>query len=130
MFGCSLLLRDGPQHVSGARNMREVDLGLDFFFAMSGTRRRPCRTRGRIGTAAEMLAHQIRFVVFQGTGVRFLLRDAYRGEGVKNFLALDFQLTGQIVNSNLTHPLSFLFVFSLTGSCVGEPDHRASTWGV
>ncbi len=26
---------------------------------------------------------------------------------VKNFLALDFQLTGQIIDSNLTHPLSF-----------------------
>src|SRR5450755_2279774 len=54
-----------------------------------------------------MLAHQIRFVVFQRTGVRFLLRDTHRGQRVKNFLALDFQLTGQIVDSNLTHPLSF-----------------------
>ena len=33
--------------------------------------------------------------------------DAHRGQYVKNFLALDFQLTRQIVNSNLTHPLSF-----------------------
>ncbi len=60
-----------------------------------------------VGAAAKMLAHQVGFVVFQRTGVRFLLRDAHRGQRVKNFLALDFQLTGQIIDSNLTHPLSF-----------------------
>src|SRR5450755_3029953 len=87
--------------------MREIDLGLDLVFAVSGTRRRLRGTGCRIGAPAEMLAHQIRFVVFQRTGVRFLLRDTHRGQRVKNFLALDFQLTGQIVDSNLTHPLSF-----------------------
>jgi hypothetical protein len=87
--------------------MREVDLSLEIFFAVSGTRRSLGRTGRRIGTAAEMLSHQIRFMLFQRTGVRFLLRDAHRGQHVKNFLALDFQLTGQIVDSNLTHPLSF-----------------------
>ncbi len=54
-----------------------------------------------------MFPHQVGFVIFQGTGVRFLLRDAYRGQDVKNFPALDFQLTGQIIDSNLTHPFSF-----------------------
>jgi hypothetical protein len=87
--------------------MREVDLGLDLVFAVSSTRRSLRRTGCRIRAAAEMLSHQIRFVVFQRTGVRFLLRDTHRGQHVKNFLALDFQLTGQIVDSNLTHPLSF-----------------------
>jgi hypothetical protein len=41
--------------------------------------------------------------------VSLFLGDAYYGERVKDFLALDFQLTRQIINSNLTHPLSFLF---------------------
>jgi len=54
-----------------------------------------------------MFPHQFRFVILKRTGVRFFLRDAHRGQNVKNFLALDFQLTGQIVNSNLTHPPSF-----------------------
>jgi len=106
MLGGSLLLRDGAQHISRPGNMREVDLGLDFVFAASGTRSL-CRTRRRFGAATEMFPHQIRLVVFQRTGVRFLLRDAHRGQHVKNFLALDFQLTGQIIDSNLTHPLSF-----------------------
>ena len=106
-LGCFLLLGDGAQHVTRSRNMREVDLGLDLFFAECGTRRRPRRIRRCIGTVAEMFPHQVRFVIFQRTGVRFLLSDAHRGQYIKNFLALDFQLTGQIVNSSLTHPLSF-----------------------
>jgi hypothetical protein len=104
-----LLLRYGAQHISRARNMREVDLGLDLFFAASSTGGFR-RTRRRVGSAAEMFAHQVRFVIFQGTGVRLLLRHAHRGQHVKNFLALDFQLTGQIVDSNLTHPPSFPFL--------------------
>jgi hypothetical protein len=107
MLSGFLELGDGAQHVSGPRNVREVDLGLDLFFAVNGARSSPCRTRCRIGASAEMLPHQVRFVIFQRAGVRFLLRDAHRGQHVKNFLALDFQLTGQIVDSNLTHPPSF-----------------------
>ena len=107
MLGGSLLLSDGAQHVSGTRNMREVDLGLEVFFAMDRACGRLGGTGRGIGTATEMLPYQIRFVVFQRTGVRFFLRDAHRGQHVKNFPALDFQLTGQIVDSNLTHPLSF-----------------------
>jgi len=106
MLGDSLLLRDGAQHISGPRNMREVDFGLDLVFAASSARSLG-RTRRRFRAAAKMLSHQFGFVIFQRTGVRFLLRDAHRGQHVKNFLALDLQLTGQIVDSNLTHPLSF-----------------------
>jgi hypothetical protein len=70
--------------------MREVDLGLDLFFAVSGSRSGLRRTRRGIGTAKEMPPHQFRFVIFQRTGVRFLLRHAHRGQYVKNFPALDF----------------------------------------
>jgi len=67
--------------------------------------------------ATDIFPHQLCFVVFQRTGVRFLLRDTHRDQNVKNFLALDFQLTGQIVDSNLTHPLSLpLLVPTLLGS--------------
>jgi hypothetical protein len=118
MLGYSLLLRDGAQHVSGPRNIRQVNLGLDSFVAMGGARSlRRTRTRRSLGTAAEMLSHQFRFVIFQRTGVRFLLRNTHRGQHVKNFLALDFQLTGQIIDSNLTHPLSFPLLVPLI-SCI------------
>jgi hypothetical protein len=89
MFYGSLLLRDRSQHVARARDVRQVDLGFDLLFAISRTRRRFCRTRRRVGTAAEMFPHQIRLEVFQGTGVRFLLRDTHRSQHVKNFLAFD-----------------------------------------
>jgi hypothetical protein len=39
MLSGSLLLRDGAQHIARSRNMREVDLGLDLFFTVSGTRK-------------------------------------------------------------------------------------------
>ena len=116
MLGYSLLLRDGAQHVSGPRNIRQVNFGLDSFVAMGGARSLR-RTRRSLGAAAEMLSHQFRFVIFQRTGVRFLLRNTHRGQHVKNFLALDFQLTGQIIDSNLTHPLSFPLLVPLI-SCV------------
>jgi hypothetical protein len=43
--------------------MREVDLGLDLFFAVRGARRRLGRTGRCIGAPAEMPPHQFRFVI-------------------------------------------------------------------
>jgi hypothetical protein len=57
------LLSDRAQHVARPRNVREVDLGLDLFFAVKGAQRRLRRTGRRIGAAAEMPAHQFRFVI-------------------------------------------------------------------
>jgi hypothetical protein len=36
--------------------------------------------------------------------MRLLFGDANRGQRIENSFAFDFQLSGQIVNSNLTHP--------------------------
>jgi hypothetical protein len=63
MLGYSLLLRDGAQHVSRSRNIRQVNLGLDPFVAVSGSRSLR-RTRRRFRAAAEMFPHQVRFVIF------------------------------------------------------------------
>ena len=51
-----------------------------------------------------MGAHSLRLMVLKRTGVRFLLSDSNFQENIKNGLALDFKLSGQIVDSNLTHP--------------------------
>jgi hypothetical protein len=99
------LLRNGAQHIAGARDMGEVDLGLDRVFSAS---RAGEPGRGRfVGMGAEVSADQLRFVLFQRTGVRLLLGNADEWESVENSFALDFQLPGQIIDSNLTHPLSF-----------------------
>jgi hypothetical protein len=57
--------------------------------------------------AAEMGAHFLGFMLFQRTGVGLFLSDAYFWKYVENGFAFYFQLSGQIVNSNLTHPLFF-----------------------
>jgi hypothetical protein len=68
-----LLLRNCLKHISGAGDVRKVDLGLDFFFAAGWS----CRFRGRwlrLCGSAEVAPHFFRFVLFQRTGVRLLLR--------------------------------------------------------
>jgi hypothetical protein len=86
--------------------MRKIDLGLDLVtVCFRGT----CRSgRGRVSLAGrlKMGAHFFRFVVFERTGMRLLLGDAHFREHVENCLALYFQLSCQIVDSNLAHPPS------------------------
>ncbi len=69
----------------------------------AGTRvlrgKQPRRCSGKV------LPHILRFVRFDGTGVGLLFGDANGGKEIEDFLALDFQLPGQIVDSNLRlHP--------------------------
>jgi hypothetical protein len=49
-------------------------------------------------------AHFFCFMLFQGTRVRLLLRNTNERKRVENSFTLDFQLSGKIVDSNLTHP--------------------------
>ncbi len=109
MLNHFLLLRDGAQYVARTGNMREIDLGFNLVFGAGSRGARRPRLRGStLGTGAKMLADEFGFVVFQRTRVRLFLGHAHRGQHVKNLFALDFQLTGQIIDSNL-HPLSFSF---------------------
>jgi hypothetical protein len=43
-------------------------------------------------------------MLFQGTGVRLLLGHSNQRQRVENGFTLDFQFSGKIVDSNLTHP--------------------------
>jgi hypothetical protein len=97
------LLVNRLQHVTRLGNMREVELGLDLVDAKpSGPRLLPS---GRRPVRGKVLPHLLRFVRFDGTGMGLLLADANRGQEIENLLALDFQLPGQIVDSNLRlHP--------------------------
>jgi hypothetical protein len=81
----------------------EIDLGLDFI-AASGTGARRFARRMRFATAAEISAHLFGFMVFKRTGVGFLLGDTHLCQRIENCFALNFQLSGQIVDSNLAHP--------------------------
>ncbi len=62
------------------------------------------RSALRFAGPTQVGADLLRFMLFNGTGVRLLFSDAYFRKCVENRFAFDFQLPGQIVNSNLAHP--------------------------
>jgi hypothetical protein len=97
------LLTDCVQHIARSRNVGEIDLGLNLI-AIDAAGARLFRGSLRFASGAQISAHLLRFVLFHGTGMRFLLSNAYFGKCVENSFAFDFQLPGQIVNSNLAHP--------------------------
>ncbi len=98
-----LFADDGLKSVAGLGNMREVYLGLDFVAVRASGPGGPARTRCRTG-GAEAGTHSIRFMVFERTGMALLLGDSHFRKYIKNGFALDFQLSCQIVDSNLAHP--------------------------
>ena len=71
---------------------------------------------------AKMLAHEFGFVLLERAGVGFLFRDTHFGQDVKNGFALDFQLSRQIVDSNLAHPFLMFPPFAPTLRDSTEPD--------
>lgn len=102
MFHRFLLLRDRSQHIPGPRDVRQIDLGLDFLFAARGM----CRFRRlgrRIRRTAQVCPYFFRFVFFERAGVSLLLGDSDNREHIQNGLAFNFQFSCQIVDSNLTH---------------------------
>jgi hypothetical protein len=98
-----LFADDGLKSVARLGNMREVYLGLDFIAVGSSRPGGPAGTLGRAGSA-EAGTHFIRFMVFERTGMAFLLGDSDFRKYIENGLAFDFQLSCQIVDSNLAHP--------------------------
>jgi hypothetical protein len=86
-------LLQGLQHVTGTRDVRQINLGFDL---VAVTHRGTPRVRGllRFTMAAEMCPHLFGFVLFNRTGMGFLLGDADNGEYVQDRFALDFQFPG------------------------------------
>jgi hypothetical protein len=101
--GCSLFpLRNRLQHISRPGDVRQVNLGFDFVFAtqIAGGSRRGSRFRGR----TEVHPYFFCFEVFQRTGMGLLLGHPDCLQDIENSLAFNFQLPGEIVDSNLAHP--------------------------
>ena len=99
----SLLFTDSIQNVAGPGNIREINLGFNLI-AFNAARARVFRRGLRFAGGTQINTHLLRFVLFNGTGMRFLLSNAYFWKCVENRFAFDFQLPSQIVNSNLAHP--------------------------
>ncbi len=68
-----LLLGNGFQYISRPGDVRQVNLGLDFFFAAQRARR-PGRQSLRFGRAADVGPHLLCFVLLERTGMGLLLR--------------------------------------------------------
>ena len=90
------------EYISRLGDVREVYLGLDFIRLACGSR----RTAGCVlrFSGPEMGPHFLRLMIFHGAGVRLFLSDSNLGQHVEDRLALHLELSGQIVDSNLTHP--------------------------
>ena len=68
-----LLLRDCFQHISRPGDVRQIDLGLDFFFAALSAR--GAGRRGlRLGRPTEVGPYLFRFMLLERTGMGLLLR--------------------------------------------------------
>jgi hypothetical protein len=97
------LLAQEVENVTRLGDMREVDLGFDLIaFGAAGAR--SLAGGLRFTGLVEMSPHLVGFVVLERTGMSLLLRDTEISEHIQDCLALDFQFSGQIVDSNLAHP--------------------------
>ena len=99
---CFLLARQNRlHHIAGLGDIREVDLGA---IVLLGTRTRGWR---RPGPAFKIVTHAHGLMLLNGTRVGLAVRQIHMFQCVENLFTLDFQLTRQIVNSNLTQSASF-----------------------
>lgn len=64
-----------------------------------------------------MLAYAFGFVSLERTGMGLLFGNADFGQYIQNGLALNFQFSCEIVDSNLTHPSYYLLRFPLSFHC-------------
>jgi len=90
--------------------MRQIDLGLDFLLIARATV--TCRRASAL--SGKMVADTFSLIDFDGTRVCFLFRYSDLRKDVEYGFALYFQLPGQIVNSNFTHPRCVLSAIPLS----------------
>jgi hypothetical protein len=102
-MGLSLLMAEEIQNIAGLRDMREIDLGLDFI-AIAASRAMWTIGAGRLTGLVKMSPHLIGFEILERTRMGLLLGDTHLGKHIENSFAFNFQLPGQIIDSNLAHP--------------------------
>jgi hypothetical protein len=113
-----LLGQNGLQHVAWLGDMREVDF---WGYRLGRTRRCSASVAGCTRATLKLRANLIRLVRLQRTGVRLAGAKAEFRQYVKNLPALDFHLSREIVDPNLTHPPLFNICFQSTQSLIATP---------
>lgn len=77
------------------------------FFREFGDSGGIARSRLDRGLSTQAAPHQQSLIVFQRAGMRLLLRDAQFRKHFDNRVGLDFQLPGQLVDTNFAHTVRF-----------------------
>jgi hypothetical protein len=80
--------------------VREIEAGLGFGGG-------PCGGGGTCA-ALEVAAHLLGFIFFDGAGVRLFLGDADRFQSIQDGVALLFEFSCKIVDSNFAHCSFFM----------------------
>ena len=99
-----LLRQDGLHHVAGLGDVGEIDLGRN---CLRGARRRTAAVARCPRSTLKLRTNFVGLVIFDRTGVGLALAQSEFRQHVKNLTALDFHLSREIVDSNLTHPPLF-----------------------
>ena len=96
-------LRNRLEHIARFGDVRKIQLALEFVCR--------CARRGTsgagLGVLRKVFLDPLRFVHFDGTGVRFLFGYTNLDESIEDHLALYLELPRQVVNSNLLHSALF-----------------------
>jgi hypothetical protein len=104
LFLFLFLGQDGLQHVTGLGNMGEINFGRNALRRARGLR--ACLARVP-GSTLKMRPHLVGLIVLQRAGVGLAGGQAEFRQYVQNLTALDFHLSREIVDTNLTHPPLF-----------------------
>jgi hypothetical protein len=92
------------QHVARLGDVREIDFRRN---ALRGTGGRGAPTAAGAGAPLKLRTDLLGLIAFQGTGVGLAICQPEFRQYVKNLPTLDFHLTREIVDTNLTHPPLF-----------------------
>src|ERR1035437_9695672 len=95
-------LRNRLQHIARFGDVRQVKLGLEFVCRCPRS-----RAGSRLCVLCKVFLDPLRFVHFDGNGVRFLLSYTDLDESVEDRIALYLELPCQVVHSHLLHSALF-----------------------
>jgi len=99
-----LLGQNGLHHVANLGDVRQINLWLN---SLRSLRRRGSAVGCPMQPLLKMRADLVGFVLVNRTGVGLALGQSEFRQYIKNLTALDFHLSREIVDSNLTHPPLF-----------------------
>jgi hypothetical protein len=103
----SLLLAQRIQYIAWLGDVGKIIFGLERLVCLRTAGPGRFARSVTVVTRVEMRSYFVSFEILERTGMRFFLGDPQPRQRIGDRLAFDFQLSRQIVDSNLTHPPLF-----------------------